>query len=454
MEPVKLKTLISTFPLELKGRDVKIHGITADSRTLKPGDLFVVKKPNLYEQQAIDAGAAALFTASYNPFLNIPQIIGKEGLEIELAKKLYGDPSSHLSCFGVTGTKGKTTLVYFLQHLFPKAGLISTVERVIGSKRYPSHMTTYDALANQRFLHEMVEAGLSSAAIEVSSHGLDQGRVDGIAWKAALFTQLAPDHLDYHGTVEAYANVKAKLFEKSPLSILPNTPWGDFMANRALGRVIRYESGPITASTKGIAFHWRGHLFSSPLLGAFNGENLIAGLTLGSEWGLPLSHLQEAVATFTGPPGRLQKVAPQIYIDYAHTKESLELALSALRPLASGRLIVLFGAGGDRDAGRRKGMAEAAEKFADQAILTSDNPRSESAEAIVKEIASYFRSSTSFQIEIDRKRAIQRAIAELRAGDLLLLAGKGHEKVQIVGSKSLPFDEVEIVCKTIENLRS
>ena len=296
----------------------------------------------------------------------------------------------------------------------------------------------------------MVHKGCKAAALEVSSHGLDQGRVDEIDFQMALFTNLYPDHLDYHRTIEAYAFAKRKLFERAKRLILnADTPWSQFMAPKGLTYGIDTKADvkaeEVRFTSSGATFKVQQVPFSIPLMGRFNVSNALGAIAVGLEFGASLSQIAAILSTFGSVPGRLEPVSNerglQIFVDFAHTGDALDNVLKSLRECVKGRLIVVFGCGGDRDPGRRIGMAEAAQKWADLSIVTSDNPRTESPEAIIRQILSGFKSLERVLVESDRREAIHRAIEKAREGDAVLIAGKGHEKVQIIGLERHSFDD-------------
>jgi UDP-N-acetylmuramoyl-L-alanyl-D-glutamate--2,6-diaminopimelate ligase len=454
---VKLKNLLKDLSIVVKGsKETAITGISSDSRTLAPGNLFIAKKGSSYDGsefigQALRAGASAVVTDIYDPFLKIVQIIHSNPQEIEalLAARYYNYPSKELSVIGVTGTKGKTTTTYLVKHFFDFAnkscGLIGTVETIMGEHRHFSTLTTQDAISNQRYLREMVLKGCKAVALEVSSHGLSQGRVDEIAFDVGIFTNLYADHLDYHKTVDAYALAKKELFRKAKLSILnADSPWSEKMG---FGFSYGIENGDLKPDRiqffpDKTVLEIQGVVFESPLIGRFNVYNLLAAVSAGVKMGLSLEEMSSSLACFQGAPGRMQRV-DNVFVDFAHTGESLENALKTLREITKGKLIVVFGCGGNRDPGRRAAMAASASQWADVSIITNDNPRNEDPEEIARQIANGF-SKASYYVELDRRKAIEMAIAMAASQDTVLIAGKGHEKTQILSTKTIPFDDVAV----------
>lgn len=466
---MKLKQLVQGIDgIEVKGsKEIEITGIASDSRIVAPGNLFIAKKGekedgSLYIGQAVQSGAKAVVTDLYDPFLNLPQIIWKSSRNIEalLAAKYYGRPSQKLFVVGVTGSKGKTTTTYLCRHLLTgfgeKCALAGTVETWIGEERQSSEKTTHDAIFNQKLLREMVLRQCTSAILEVSSHGLNQGRVDEIEFDAGIFTNLYPDHLDYHKTIEKYAEAKKKLFTQvKGVSILNgDSPWAPFMQGQGEILSVGVESAAkiraenISYLEEGTEFFIEGVRFLSPLLGLFNVYNVLYAVGLGVFRGKNLKEMSEILSSFPGVPGRLEKVPNKkgihVIVDYAHTGESLDRALSTLRKVAAKKMIVVFGCGGERDPARRKEMAKAAEKYVDFSIITTDNPRSEDPNEIAREILSGFSSQENVAVILDRKEAISHAICNAKRGDFVVIAGKGHEKVQIFLNKTVTFDDVSV----------
>ena len=446
-------------------QEVEITGIASDSRMVAPGYLFIARPGDKhdgrqYVGQAIDSGAKAVVLDGYDPFISATQVICERSKSMEalLAARFYGHPSEKLFVVGVTGSKGKTTTTYLTRHLLEglqsPCGLISTVETMLGKSRFFSTMTTQDPIFNQKALKEMAAEGCKAAVLEVSSHGLDQGRVEQIAFDVGIFTNLYPDHLDYHKTVENYAAAKAKLFEAvTGVSVFnADSPWAAFMQKDKKGISIGIDSSAdlradnIAMTELGVEFFVQGVRFRSCLLGRFSVYNLLSAIGVGVIRGASLAEISRVLESFPGVPGRLERVPNtrgiHVLVDYAHTGESLDQVLRLLRSFAKAKIIVVFGCGGDRDPWRRKSMAMAAEKHADLSIVTTDNSRGENSEAIVREILEGYEYPERVYVELDRKKAIAQAIARAQAGDIVLIAGKGHEKRQIFKDKTVPFDDV------------
>lgn len=454
---MKLKSLVKSLDVAVKGsKEVEITGVSSDSRTVAPGNLFIAKRGGTYDgtqfiRQAMGAGAVAIATDIYDPFLEITQIIHPNvaAIEAKLAARYYGSPSKDLFVVGVTGTKGKTTTTYLIKHLLDglgtPSGLIGTVETVVGEHRIFSTLTTHDVISNQKWLKEMVLKGCKGAVLEVSSHGLDQGRVEEIDFDLAVFTNLYPDHLDYHKTIEEYAAAKKKLFEKAKNSILnADSPWAEYMGK---GLTYGIEKGDLRAreiafTSTGTEFVVDGCKFHLPLIGRFNVYNALAAIGVGLHKGAKLEEIRDILSTFGSVPARLERIG-NVFVDFAHTGEALENVLQTLKEIAQGRVIVVFGCGGNRDPQRRTGMGEAADKWADVSIITSDNPRNEDPNEIAKQIVAAFQRAPI--VELDRRRAIELALSMAKPNDLVLIAGKGHERAQIFGSQTIPFDDTAIV---------
>ncbi len=462
MELVKLKKILDGLKVQVRGKDVEVLGLTSDSRTAAPGSLFLAKKGQ-HAEAAVQGGAVAVVTDLYDPFLKATQVIHPRPQELEavLASRVYGAPDRELLLVGVTGTKGKTTTSYLLRQLLPQAGLLSTVEIAFGERRLTSTLTTHDRITNERMLREMVRAGCQSAVLEVSSHGLHQGRVAGLALDAAVFTNLYADHLDYHPTMEAYAEAKRALFQlldRSPKEgkvALVNgaDPWTPFVVQGVKTQVMRFGWGngfdfcgsELELSLEGTRFRVNGHRVELPLIGRPNATNALAAASLALLRGLPLEPLRSLAPI----PGRLERVPDatrHIFVDFAHAGVPLAETLATLRSLMQeGRLIVVFGCGGNRDPARRSGMAQAAEAGADLSIVTTDNPRTEDPEAIAQQILAAYRTQPRYIP--NREEAIAEALRLAQPGDTVLIAGKGHEQGQILADRTIPFDDREVAAK-------
>ncbi|MBV8781928.1 MAG: UDP-N-acetylmuramoyl-L-alanyl-D-glutamate--2,6-diaminopimelate ligase [Phycisphaerae bacterium] len=460
---------------------LEIGGIQEDSRRCRPGDLFIARpafgsssKTDLcsHVRDAQKRGAVAVVTTQYLPDLPLPQIVLNDSAASSiLANLFHGRPSETMSPLGVTGTNGKTTTAYLIRHLLRsvgrKCGMIGTVEIDDGNSLTEASMTTPDAITLANLLATMRANGCMACAMEVSSHALHQKRVAGIRFAGAGFTNLTGDHLDYHGTMDAYASAKAELFKSLEAGAVATINMDDASADRMVrdcsARVIRY-SARGTAGAQYVAQHpsitAQGTRFildapsgradvSMTLIGRHNIENALCAASLvGEAFGLTAQQIATGLADAAGAPGRLQTVRCgqpfAVLVDYAHTDDALRNVLTALRSVARGKLRVLFGCGGDRDRTKRPRMANIANQFADAVYITSDNPRTESPAAILDEIRTGLPASNRcVLIEEDRRAAIEKILADAEPEDVVLIAGKGHENYQIVGTTKHHFDDVE-----------
>jgi UDP-N-acetylmuramoyl-L-alanyl-D-glutamate--2,6-diaminopimelate ligase len=474
-------------------RDVELRDLALDSRNLQAGDVFLACTGSAHH--GLDFLTAALqrdvVAVLWEPSAGIaapqlpPQVVGiaVPGLHArasELAARVHGDASHAMAVIGVTGTNGKTTTAWLLAQALTAcakpAAYLGTLGAGFGSSLQPGELTTPDAVALQRQLGDFASRGAAAVALEVSSHALAQSRVDAVAFDAAVFTNLSRDHLDYHGTMQAYAAAKTRLFERPELRLRV------INADDALGATLlaRADAGRAVATSRNATFvapagcDWllaldvhgddEGTQFTlrssfgtasvrSALLGGFNIDNLLAvlGVLLGS--GVMLAQAVEVVAQLQAPPGRLQRFGggsePLVVVDYAHTPDALHKALQVLREHCSGQLWCVFGCGGDRDTGKRSQMGQLAAELADRLILTDDNPRGEAPDAITAQIRSGIDAATTTARELrvihDRGAAIATAVAAAAAGDAVLVAGKGHEDYQLVGGQRLAFSDARCV---------
>jgi UDP-N-acetylmuramoyl-L-alanyl-D-glutamate--2,6-diaminopimelate ligase len=459
---MKLKKLIASLHVsEVRGsREVEITGVCSDSRRVAPGNLFVARKGcdddgARYIPDAIAAGAAAIATDLIDPSLKgVTQIVATDlrAVEAALAAEFYGHPSRKLFTVGVTGTNGKTSTTYILKHLLDSlgqpCGLMGTIETLIGTHRHRTALTTPDAPTLQKTLHEMVRSGCTAATLEVSSHGLHQGRLSDVEFDVGIFTNLSQDHLDYHETMEAYAAAKTELFDRAKTAILNrDDPYFETMRAACKNPPITYGLHDITdleLSLSGTAFTLDGVRFKLPLIGRFNVYNALAALAACRLHGLSLADLAAPLARTPQIRGRLERTG-NAFVDYAHTPDALRQVLTTLNELKTGRLILVFGCGGDRDRDKRPKMGAVAKELADIAIVTSDNPRSEDPLTICEQV------STTLPAIVDRREAIAHALSLATPDDIVLVAGKGHETQQIFAHSRLPFDDratLEELCVT------
>ena len=467
----------------------EISGISCDSRRVGPGTLFVGLPGSRvdggqYWPEVLAAGAAAAVigpaaAAAQPPGPADPVLVLSDPVATwagELASAFWQHPSQRLALIGVTGTNGKTTTTHLIEHLAAAAGqptaLFGTLINRWPGHSVTAHHTTAFADGLQPQLAQAVEAGARIAAMEVSSHSLDQQRVAGCRFAGAVFTNLTQDHLDYHPSMQAYFEAKALLFAEPLIDgggavVNVDDPWGERLAEDLIARGqrcwraslerpdadLRIEDLSMGSTGVGgtlVSPVGRG-AFRSPLVGRFNLMNLLEAVGVLLQQGLRLDPLLTALASFRGVPGRMERVslggtaapAPAVLVDYAHTPDGLENALSACRPFTSGRLICVFGCGGDRDRGKRPQMGAIAARLADAVVVTSDNPRTEDPQRILEDVVAGIAPGVALQVEIDRAQAIARAIASASPQDLVLIAGKGHEDYQILGTTKVHFDDRE-----------
>jgi UDP-N-acetylmuramoyl-L-alanyl-D-glutamate--2,6-diaminopimelate ligase len=464
--------------------NVEVTGVAEDSRRVQAGNLFIaragLKTSGLeYVADAKSRGAVAVVVAAKVSGCPLPQIVAKDPARAAsiLANLFHASPSHRMRVFAVTGTNGKTTTAYLVRHLLShvkqRCGLIGTVEIDDGRTRREAEMTTPDACFVAETLASMRDKGCRAAVLEASSHALDQSRLAGVFFSGAAFTNLTGDHLDYHRTMANYAAAKAKLFEnldaEAVAVINDNSKWADRMIQDCPSRIIRfgttkrsdYRAASVSVTPQGTRF-----VLHTPsgkaevhmkLVGQHNIENALAAAALvGEVAGLTVNQIAAGLANAPGAPGRLQPVDAgqpfSVLVDYAHTDDALINVLKALKPLTKRRLHVVFGCGGDRDATKRPRMAKAAEDYGDVIYVTSDNPRTEDPNAIIDQICRGFgqKCETPIVIQPDRRMAIQQAIGSAEPGDIVLIAGKGHENYQIIGTTKHHFDDVEEAKRAIQ----
>lgn len=455
------------------GQDVEITSLTCDTRTLKPGGLFAAfpgarEDGNRFIPEALAQGAAAVLCAA-PPEASGPWLIAPDPRRAfgQMAANWFGRPGDRMTLVGVTGTNGKTTTTYLLKGVLEKVlgakvGLIGTNQNLIGNLALPAQRTTPDAYTLQNLLARMAAAGCSHVVMEVSSHALALSRTAGLTFRAGIFTNLTRDHLDFHGTMEDYKQAKSLLFRQCQAGLFNlDDPAGRELAQGASCRTIpfgRQGSGAqvmahtIQLAPGGVSFQVEAPQGRAsvdlPIPGAFSVSNALGVIACGLELGLPLPEIAHALSQASGVRGRMEVVpvpAPYtVVIDYAHTPDALAKVLPALTPGPGGRKICLFGCGGDRDRTKRPLMGEIAAELADFVVLTSDNPRTEDPEAILDQVAAGFPASFGAWVrQPDRRAAIRQALAMGRPGDVILLAGKGHETEQEIGENRLPLDERE-----------
>jgi UDP-N-acetylmuramoyl-L-alanyl-D-glutamate--2,6-diaminopimelate ligase len=459
-----------------------VTGVAYDSRTVGPGQVFVALKGQhadgtSFAGQAIARGAVAVVSEHARPDdVRIAWTVVEDArlaLAV-LAAAFYGDPSREMQVIGITGTNGKTTTAYLVASIFDAArlrcGILGTVGYRVGDDERQATRTTPEAPEVQALLREMVDRQCGACAMEVSSHALSLRRVDAITFAAGIFTNLTRDHLDFHADMDDYFRAKRRLFEMlprdAPSLVNLDDPRGPSLVEVG-GRPVTYAidrpadvmPGPLSYSLTGLSFDIRtprGTLHvASKLVGRPNVYNILAAVSTATALGVPLDAIERGLQSLDGVPGRFQVVSGArdeviVVVDYAHTDDALRNLLETARPLAPGRLITVFGCGGDRDRTKRPLMGAVAGRLSDLIVITSDNPRSEDANRIIEDVQRGITPDTRRDSAqrlltiVDRRSAIATAIELARSGDVVLVAGKGHEKYQVIGDRTLPFDDVAV----------
>jgi UDP-N-acetylmuramoyl-L-alanyl-D-glutamate--2,6-diaminopimelate ligase len=496
---VTLRELLERTPFRLQAEGNKeVTAIAYDSRHVTPGAIFVaLRGVNAdgvrFVPQAVANGAIAVVAeTAAPPGITVPwiQAASARGALAALAAAFFGNPSEDLALVGITGTNGKTTTSYVLASIFEAAGIkcgrVGTIGYRIGARELDAPRTTPEAPDVQQMLREMLRESCGACVMEVSSHALALRRVDNLRFAAGIFTNLTRDHLDFHGDMESYFAAKRRLFE-----ILPDGAVGVINADdrrapdlvAAARRPVTYaiaaaadvRPGPISFSLDGLSFEVRTprgtfHV-RSRLVGRPNAYNILAASAAAMALDLPFSAIEAGIGNLEKVPGRFQVVSDpaddvRVIVDYAHTDDALKNLLETARPLATGRIVTVFGCGGDRDRTKRPLMGAVAARLSDLVIVTSDNPRGEDPEKIIEEIRRGIvmpadrvapkgqRAGTPSLAIVDRREAIEKAIRDAARGDLLLIAGKGHEKYQVIGDRTQPFDDVEIARAALARRRS
>ena len=474
----KLKSLFNNIEAELpvKAADLIIREIQYDSRKVKSGDLFVAVRGyktdgHIYLQDVEAKGAAAVVVEEKSGELEIPQIIVhncRETLPL-LAYNYYELDNLSLKIIGITGTNGKTTASYLLRSIMDAAqlpaGVVGTIAYTYGDTQKSAPNTTPESLDLYRMLSEMEKNGLKSCVMEVSSHALSLNRVDGLKFDAALFTNLGRDHMDFYKNVEDYFKAKAKLFfqikEDGAAVINYDDPYGQRLMEMTAGRIVTYglnKEAQVTVLEKSMDIRGTKLLVRTPensfevrskLIGEFNIYNILSAIATAYAMDIPKEAIIAGIGALDKVPGRMQsfEIKPGVLaiIDYAHAPEALKNALITVREITEKRLIVVFGAGGDRDRGKRPIMGQIAEDLADIAIVTSDNPRTEDPQAIINDVLSGMKQPEKRKVIVDRRLAIAEAVKMAQRGDVLLVAGKGHESYQEIKGVRRDFDEEKII---------
>lgn len=471
------------------------RGISIDSRKIVPGDLFICLPGHTvdghdYAKQAAEKGAAALVVERWVDEVSLPQLKVKDS---RLAMAVMGNvffqkPSERLKVIGVTGTNGKTTTTYLIEKILQdrgeSVGLIGTIQRRFAGQTYPMSGTTPESLVLQQYLHEMADGGASYCVMEVSSHALDQGRVKGTRFRTAIFTNLTQDHLDYHKTMEEYRSAKGLFFSRlgnqypedpngrSYAVLNADDPASLYFAKQTAVETITYgvkneadiRATNISITAKGTSFHVDSFQGSTDMtlrmVGKFNVYNALAAIAAGLLEGIPLAEIKTSLEAVKGVEGRVEAVDEgqsfAVIVDYAHTPDGLENVLKTVNEFAKGRVICVFGCGGDRDRTKRPIMGKIAAKYSQHVIVTSDNPRTENPDSILVDIEHGLLEDgvdkSQYELIVDRHKAIQKAIEMASHDDVVLIAGKGHETYQLIGTEVLDFDDRIVAKEAIRGL--
>ncbi len=491
---MKLKDILEGVNItQLDGnQDKEIQGLSYSSKTTQPGYLFAALKGEKtngihFIHEALQKGALAILSEEPKPQdfsgIWIQTSDAREALAL-CSANFYSHPSRRLKVIGITGTKGKTTLTYLLEAILKKArflpGVIGTISYKLPNEEISAERTTPEAPDLQKMMSEMVSRGATHCLIEVSSHALELKRVNGIEFDVVVFTNLSGEHLDYHRSMENYFEAKKKLFfldqNRERIAVMnSDDPWGKRLIPEVPLEAITYGLDP-PAIIRGDFYKLReegvdlvvkfpaGTLpLTSQLPGKHNIYNILAAVAVSLTLNIPYLAIKEGIASLHGVPGRFEKIKNSfglhIFVDYAHTDDALRNLLETVREQNPNRILLVFGAGGDRDKTKRARMGRIADMLADWTILTSDNPRSEDPLAIISEIETGFENTgeKKYEIEPDRRKAIRKALLIGKEGDYILVAGKGHEDYQIIGDKILPFKDAEVIrdiLQEMENRRS
>ena len=479
---MELEALIRALaPREVSGaRTVEIADLSYDTRAVTNGAAFFCVRGarvdgHTLAWEAIERGAVVLVVERMLE-ASVPQLVvddARAAMAVA-ADAFFGEPTKELEVAGVTGTNGKTTTTFLLHSILEaarrRAGLVGTVEWIVGGEHRPAPFTTPEAIDLQRLFREMLTAGDRAAVVEASSHGAALRRLDRVRFDALVFTNLTQDHLDLHGTMEEYFQAKRRLFTgplPPPAAVNVGSEWGRHLADdladahRAplvtfgLGDEAEVRADDLELVAGGSRFRAAGIEIETALRGTFNVENVLGAVAAGLLLDLDADAIAEGIAAVVGVPGRFEAIDEgqpfSVVVDYSHTPDSLEIVLRAARGLGE-RVIVVFGAGGDRDRGKRPLMGKVASELADVAIVTSDNPRSEDPLAIIQDVLQ--GTGVDVEIDPDRRSAIQRAVGLAEPGDVVVVAGKGHEQGQDVAGVVHPFDDRAVVREALEALRA
>ncbi|MDO7788014.1 UDP-N-acetylmuramoyl-L-alanyl-D-glutamate--2,6-diaminopimelate ligase [Desulforamulus aquiferis] len=460
--------------------NLEIGYLAYDSRQAGSGCLFVAIEGfqtdgHIYIDGAVDSGASAIVVekdVEVPPGVTVVKVSDARKTLALMADKFYGHPAKNMTMVGVTGTNGKTTTTHLVAAIWKRAGvkpgIIGTISNYIGDKIFPVNNTTPESLDLQKLLSDMVSEGVRGVAMEVSSHALSLNRVAGVDFDLAIFTNITQDHLDFHGNMENYLAAKAKLFQTDIRNAVIN---GDDPASAELIRVCRGKvytyaidsdadviAQDIKVTSRGVGFTvlspWGKQHLQLKLTGRFNVYNSLAAYTAGLVLGYTPEEVREALESVSGVAGRFELVDLgqdfAVIVDYAHTPDGLENILTTARQITTGRLITVFGCGGDRDRTKRPIMGEIAAKYSDLPVVTSDNPRTEEPDKIIQDVVEGVKKGAAHYLVIaDRRQAINRAIDLAKAGDVVVIAGKGHETYQIIGTTKYDFDDRQVAVEAI-----
>lgn len=474
---MKISELLKGIKVKDAIDDIDISDVTADTRKITPGCAFVCIKGEKFDGHsaalsALENGAAIVIAQRDTGAQS--QIIVKDTRRAYsiMCANFYGNPSQRLKLIGITGTNGKTTTAFLvkgiLDNLGKRTGLIGTVKNMIDSEELEAHLTTPECKDLQELFLKMADSGCEYCVMEVSSQALAQSRVDGCRFAVGIFTNLTQDHLDYHGTMENYAAAKAKLFSMSDISVLNlDDKMAGMMARNTKGKIITYSAKSDSAeyTARDVSLYsdhieyeltslWAPYHVSLPIPGDFTVYNSLAAAAGVAVLGYPLADIASALKKCRGVCGRIEVVPTNtpytVIIDYAHSPDGLENIIKSLRRLTNGRIITVFGCGGDRDKTKRPIMGMVAAKLSDVIVVTSDNPRTEDPEKIIEDILEGVRGiEVEMVVESDRTRAIEIALNKALPGDIVLLAGKGHETYQILNTGTIHYDEREVVASIL-----
>ena len=483
---MQLQKVLEGLDYQLQGPLTEIDGISYDSRKVQPGDLFVAisglkADGHDFVQQALKRGAGAVLVERVLPEIGLTQVLvgnTRSALGV-VSANFYDHPDRKLRVLGVTGTNGKTTTTYLAKSILEQAGykvgLIGTIQTLLSGLALESNRTTPESLDLQRLFSRMAKEKTDFVVMEVSSHAIDLHRIQGVSFSGALFTNLSQDHLDFHATMEEYFKVKARLFVNLGRGAITNIddPWGRRLLQMTPGSTLTYgvngaadfRGEKIQLENGGVSYILKSNAGQIPirlrLTGYFNVYNSLGAAALCFSQGISLEQIKAGLEAVTGVPGRFERIANDkglnVVVDYAHTPNGLENVLQSAREMVpQGRLIAVFGAGGDRDKGKRPLMGAVAAQLADQVIITSDNPRSEDPTEICSAIEKGLLTTNPkvvYEIIVDRRRAIERAVELATPDDLVIVAGKGHETYQEFAQKRTHFDDGEEVRRAIKELK-